>query len=298
MDLRQLRYFLAVAKTKGFNEAAAQLRIAQSSVSRRIHDLEADLGVALFERYSRGTKLTDAGRILMGRAEALLQDVEAARAEIVARSAEPSGAVTVGASPGFSATLFAPLAFAVKCELPRVQLRFVESIHYGLCEGVDSGRIDLAVMVDPDEMRSWVLQPLVVEQLYFVTAATEKQKIAEIEPTEIIRKPLVLFPRPTALHDRLDRIAEEAGAKLDVRYEITGLESQKALIQHGLVCGILPQSSIRENLRRKSLVAIPIRGFSITRALVSRRDRTKSPAVGSVASVIFRTIRKLVPDSA
>ena len=222
MDLRQLRYFVKVAEAKGFNEAAVRLRIAQSSISRRIHDLEAELGVALFERHSRGTTLTEAGRILLSRADALLNDVEAARSEVVARSALPSGDVTVGTSPAFTAMLFPSLAQVIDRDFPRLNLRFIEGAQFALLEGLNTGRIDVAIMVNPESIRSCVLEPLLVEPLYFVTAPAQKPKTRLLEQVELVRAPLILFPRPTALRDHLDRLAEEIGAKVDVRYESGG----------------------------------------------------------------------------
>src|SRR5690606_33370518 len=107
MDLRQLRYFVEVAEVSGFNEAAARLRVSQSSVSRRVRDLELELKVQLFERDPGGARLTASGRILLERALSILREIEVAKNDVVTGSTAPVGVVTVGFSSA-SGQLFIP----------------------------------------------------------------------------------------------------------------------------------------------------------------------------------------------
>ena len=107
MDLRQLRYFRAVADCGGFSAAAAVLRIAQSALSRQVALLEAECGGALFERGVHGVALTPSGRVLLQRASFLLQQVEEARSEVQAENANPRGTVRlVFANSGDAGAVF------------------------------------------------------------------------------------------------------------------------------------------------------------------------------------------------
>jgi len=298
MDLRQLRYFVEVADAQSFNEAAARLGVAQSSLSRRVQDLEDELGVRLLTRNARGAVLTAAGTVLLGRATTLLRDAEAARAEVAQRANLPSGEVTIGTSPAFSRLLLGRVAERFDPDHPRLRLHFVEGAQYQIFEGLDTGRIDLAVMVSPDPIRSCSLEPMMTEPLHFVTAPSRRRAPRAMLVSELDRVPLILFPRPSGNRNYLDRKAEEAGIRLDVRYELADLTAQKDFIARGFVAGIMPLSSIYEEVRRRTLAATPIRGLMLTRTLVSRTDSARSPAVAAVAECVRSVMRGLVAEKA
>lgn len=298
MDLRQLRYFVEVADAQSFNEAAARLGIAQSSLSRRVQDLEDELGVRLLTRNARGVALTAAGTVLLGRAAALLRDAEAARAEVAERANLPAGEVTIGTSPAFSRLLLGRVAERFAPDHPRLRIHFVEGAQYQIFEGLDTGRIDLAVMVSPDEIRSCTIEPIMTEPLYFVTAPANRRAARAMLMAELEGVPLILFPRPSGNRNYLDRKAEEAGIRLDVRYELADLSAQKEFIARGFVSGILPTSAVYEEVRRRALAVYPVRGLLLTRTLVTRTDRARTPAVAAVADSIRSVMRGLVAEKA
>jgi len=97
MDLKQLRYFVAIAERGGFGAAANTLNIAQSALSRQIKELEHELGGALFERGARGVSATESGKVLLARGRWLLGVVDDIKAEVKTENREPSGIVRVGA---------------------------------------------------------------------------------------------------------------------------------------------------------------------------------------------------------
>ena len=97
MDLRQLRYFVAVAERGGFGAAASALNVAQSALSRHIQQLEHELGGALLERGARGVSVTESGKVLLARGRWLLTTVDDIKAEVRTENREPSGTVRLGA---------------------------------------------------------------------------------------------------------------------------------------------------------------------------------------------------------
>jgi len=107
MDLRQLRYFTAIAEQGSFSHAANSLNVAQSALSRHVQALEADLGGPLFERGARGVTLSEAGRTLFERARFILAEVESARAEATAKNKALTGILRFGAPSSFANVLFA-----------------------------------------------------------------------------------------------------------------------------------------------------------------------------------------------
>src|ERR1700744_1928784 len=150
MDLRQLRYFVAVAETGSFSAAAASLRIAQSALSRQVQALEEACRGSLMDRGARGVVLTEAGALLLTRARFLLAEAASTISEISELNNEPSGMVRLVAPPSFGDILFPVLAVSVVRRLPRVQLELREALTDAALDELRQGGLDLAVVSSPD----------------------------------------------------------------------------------------------------------------------------------------------------
>src|SRR5260370_18599560 len=97
MDLRQLRYFVAVAERGGFGAAASALNVAQSALSRHVKELEHELGGALLERGARGVSVTESGMVLLARGRWLLRPIDDIKSQVRPENREPTGTVRIGA---------------------------------------------------------------------------------------------------------------------------------------------------------------------------------------------------------
>lgn len=126
MDLRQLRYFVALATQQHYGRAAGVLHVTQPALSRQIQLLEEELGVRLFERHARGAAPTEEARLLLERAVFLLRYAEQMKTDLLARQREPRGPVAVGLSPGLAQQLTVLLTKAVLKRFPEVRLRIIE----------------------------------------------------------------------------------------------------------------------------------------------------------------------------
>ncbi len=296
MDLRQLRYFTAIAEFGSFSEASARLRIAQSALSRHMLSLEKELGVQLFERHARGIDITHSGSLLLTRTKRIMAELEEARTEVMAQAALPSGGAVIGTTSTTSRILYGPLATRFAEDYPNIRLRFVEGVPYLLLEGLDTGDIDLAVMVDPEPRASLVLQPLVTEQEYLIGTnnATMPGPVCEIE--NLAGLPLILLPRPAGSRVKLDRMASQASITFDVTHEVANVDVVKDFVERGLGYGILPYSSINPGIEEGRYQAVPIDGLTITRTLVHRADRTPTPAVIELTRLIHDEINKMIKD--
>ncbi len=291
MELRQLRYFKAIAEYGSFSEASLRLRVAQSALSRHTASLEQELGVTLFERLPRGVNLTDSGILLLDRAKDILERVQITRGEVMAKAALPSGEVVIGTTSTTSRILYGPLAERFAKDYPNVHLKFVEGVPYLLLEGLDTDRIDLAVMVDPEASSNLEFAPLVTEQEYLVGPfRSDFSANQPIDITALAAFPLILLPRPAGSRVKLDRLAREANIQLDVKHEVANIDVVKDFITRGLGLGILPQSSVSEEVSKKRFSVSPVQGLSITRTLVRRADRTPTPAVKVLSNVIREEI--------
>ena len=295
MDLRQLRYFTAIAECGSFSEASARLRVAQSALSRHAKALEDELGVVLLERLPRGVALTASGALLFDRAKIILEELERTRADVMAQASLPSGEAVIGTTSTTSRILYGPLAQRFAREYPNVRLRFVEGVPYLLLEGLDTGDIDLAVMVDPEPRASLILKPLVTEQEYLIGAInSEGPAISPCDIVALASLPLILLPRPAGSRVKLDRLAAEASVTLNVTHEVTNIDVVKDFVGRGLGYGILPYSSIVEGLSENRYTAQPIDGLTITRTLVRRSDRAPSPATVELERLVEDEIGRMI----
>lgn len=118
---RALRYFAKVAQTLSFSEAADHFRVPSSSVSRRIKDLEADLGAALFVRTTRSVSLTDLGKLYLGEIAPALQAIEMADEMVQAQSTAPSGTVRITAMPGYAELYVLPALQKLRSLYPDIE---------------------------------------------------------------------------------------------------------------------------------------------------------------------------------
>src|SRR4051812_19334417 len=134
MDLRQLRYFIAVAERGGFAAAASTLNVAQSALSRHVKELEHELGGKLFERGARGVSVTESGKVLLARGRWLLGTIDDIKAEVRTENREPSGTVRLGAPSSLAEILYAPFAQLFVKRFPRVRLELSEGLTDGMSD--------------------------------------------------------------------------------------------------------------------------------------------------------------------
>jgi molybdenum-dependent DNA-binding transcriptional regulator ModE len=146
MDLRQLRYFVAVAERGGFAAAASTLNVAQSALSRHVKELEHELGGKLLERGARGVSVTESGKVLLARGRWLLKTIDDIKAEVRTENGEPSGTVRIGAPSSLADILYAPFAQLFIKQFPRVRLELSE----GLTEGTSHSPMIISTT------RSWL----------------------------------------------------------------------------------------------------------------------------------------------
>lgn len=297
MDLRQLQYFCRIAECGSFREAADRANVAQSALSRHMRTLEDELGVALLERHARGIRLTPQGEKLKLRADGILRDVEETRLAMMTSRGGIQGTVTLGASATTGRLLYARLAETASDRFPQIELKMTEGASYYLLEGLDTGRIDLAVMVDPEPRSYLSNEALVAEKVYLVGAAVHADMPAEpCTVCDLAGRPLVLFSRPSGSRMSLETRAGAEQVSLDVRFDATSPDVLKDFIRRGLGYGVMPHSSIFQDVEAGDLVAAELEGITLTRTFIRRIDRPSSPAVNAIADLIHDEFSALTAE--
>ncbi|WP_371323482.1 LysR substrate-binding domain-containing protein [Dechloromonas sp. ZY10] len=298
MELRQLRYFVAIATHGSLSQAAARLYVAQSALSHQLAQLENELGATLFDRLPRGVALTAAGRAFHAHAEAILRQVEAARASVRNEAATPAGKVIVGIPHSLSQALALPLLKAVRATLPQVELELTEELTGNLVPQLRAGQIDLAFLFADGTLDEFRHQPLLVEELLLISPP-EQTPPQPLDLATALRQPLILPAAPHGVRPIIEAAARTAGlAAPNVVAEISSISILRTSLLAGLGHTLLPPMPLQRELAEGRLRAWPLANTPLRRQveLCSARHLPPTPAALAVAELCRTLARQLCTE--
>ena len=258
MNLKQLEYFVKVAELGSFSRAAVVLDIAQPALSRQVRALETDLRETLLLRNGRGVVLTEAGKRLFDHGAQILQMVTRARDDVEARRDEPAGRVVIGLPPSISRALTRPVIDTFKRELPRARLALVEGLSMHIAEWLATGRVDIALLFNPELNPAIETTPVLVEELCLVAPVATRQRRAPLPLAELANYPLVMPEGAHAFRRLLDRQAALAGVKLNVAVEVSSVMAIIDLVIAGYGHAVLTASAVAASGRGAELAVRPL----------------------------------------
>jgi len=243
MELRQLVYFEAVARHGGFSRAAEQLRIAQPAVSAQIRRLETELGTALLQRTTRRVALTHAGELFLARTRAVLDELDAARADLDELAAVRRGHLCIGATLVL-ASIDLPRSLArFHRRYPGVTLALRTGLIAQRLDDLDSGTVDVVVGPLHDDLPAGFLaEPLAPENLVLITAPD--RRLPPVPTLAAVRdEPFVCLPAGSGLHALLVAAAAAEGFTPRIPFETHSPGSIRELVSAGLGVALLAESA-------------------------------------------------------
>jgi DNA-binding transcriptional LysR family regulator len=253
MDLRRLRYFVAVAEEGHVTRAAERLGMAQAPLSQQIKTLERELGAQLFRRRPRGVELTDAGAALLVEARAILGRITEAEA-VVARAARgEEGRVRVGFT---NSACFHPATSAAirafRAAAPQVALSFDQAGTAELIEKLQSGEVDAAIIRTATARPEGVaLHALAEEPMIAALPAGHPLAAAEtLALADLAAETFIAYPRAegAGLYDALIAACHGAGFSPRIGYETPQMIATLSLVAAGLGVSVVPASLTRMRL--------------------------------------------------
>jgi LysR family transcriptional regulator, nitrogen assimilation regulatory protein len=297
LDVRQLRYFAAIAQHGHFGRAAASLRIAQPALSRQIKLLEEELGVQLFERHPRGAAPTEAAMLLLDRAAFILRYLEQVRTDVAATQGDPRGPVALGMSPGLALTLAPALFEAIGDRYPGVQLQIVEDFTDTLQERLLHGTVDLAILNGPDvEQPNLVTTKLMNEQICLIGRADNPRFPSG--PVDVRTLPSISLVMAgvarSGIREIVETAAAQAGVLLTPKVEVQSLEVAKRIILRGELFTAHFAAPIKPDIDSGLLRATPIHGMYLARFTARASDRPASRATAVLMETMTDVVRTLV----
>lgn len=292
MELHQLRYFVAVAQLGNFTRAAERCFVAQPSLSQQIIKLERELGVQVFDRTGRKTRLTDRGRMLYDRAVEILDAVDAARRTLVEDGG--GGKLSVGAIPTVAPYLLPPLLKQFARQFPKAELKVFENLTEYTIQACVEGDVDVAFLALPVANERLVVKPLFTEELLLTMApghplAKKRQIVLE----DISQERFVLLSETHCLGEQIMRFCNQQSCHPLISCQSAQLLTVQELVALGHGVSLIPRMAVdadKSNRRKyRSLCGTkPQR----TVALIWRKDRSQSPLVKRFIEVVAKSIAR------
>jgi LysR family nitrogen assimilation transcriptional regulator len=293
MDIRQLRYFVGAVQAGSLARAADQLHVAQSAISHHLASLESELHRQLVTRGPKGVILTDAGAVLYRHAEAILRLVEFAKQDTTSVLNVPSGAVSIGLPVALAAILSYELFMRVRSAYPQILLHVTDGNSSLLRERLVNGRLDIAVLFEGQHERGLAVEPLLLEELFYVTADPDT---SPIRLADAARRPLLTPGRSSNSQHVAQQMFNKHGLAVTSIGEIDTLTALRRAVASGIGNAIQPWSALYDGDRRISLNYRRFADVELVRpvALCFSEVGQRSPAIEAVALTLKSLVRELV----
>jgi len=291
MQLRQLRYLIAVAEELNFGRAAIRLNISQPPLSHQIQQLENELGVRIFQRNKREVRLTDAGRRIVAEAYQVMGQVDHME-KAAARAGEGQiGRLSVGALVGVNEILVDTLAiFSKRYPGVHVELQYVST--GAQIEGLREGRIQVGFVSLPISQENLVAETVKEEPLRIALPKSHPlARCPSVELKTLADQPFIFFPRRVTpgLHDLLTTMCRNAGFNLNVVHEVDSILASLTLVRAGLgLCFCVASMESKSD----DIVFRPIQDptSQLQYGMVHKRE-PQDPVVNSFRTAVRQVVR-------
>ena len=294
MELRHLRYFVAVVEAGSLTVAARKLHTSQPSLSRQIRDLEEEIGAGLLTRRARGIELTPAGRAFLEHARSVLSQVEAAgeAARRVAHPAKPC--FTIGFLTGHESTWMPESLQILRDELPNIDVMISSQLSPQLADALSKGNVDAAFLRRERGVPELALRPLVKEPLVVILPSNHRlAALKAISPRDFVGEAFVgVSHTAPVLRAVIDNYLKQSGVKITPQHEVDHVVMGVSLIASTGGVGLLP--AYAQNFLPSSVTSRPLKGDTPTVDLVlGYKKSNKSPVLKLLLSRLDELINRV-----
>jgi LysR family transcriptional regulator, transcription activator of glutamate synthase operon len=280
MEIRQMRYFMEVAKREHVTEAANALHVAQSSVSRQLFNLESELGVDLFIREGRRVKLTPIGKIFLERVKQAMNMIGEAEREVKEYLDPEKGTVRIAFPISLAAHVLPTAIYAFRKRYPEAKFQMRQALYRDLIDGVINGEFNLAMIAPVPEEEKKIKQDILFTERIVALLPIHHPFAdrAAIQLRELKDDPFVTLPEGTVFRKIALQACNELGFDPHIAFEGDDIDALKGLVAAGLGVALMPEVTLVDNFPR-STVKVPL----------------VDPIVSRTVGVICPTQRKLLP---
>ncbi|MRH42574.1 LysR family transcriptional regulator [Aquibacillus halophilus] len=281
MELRQLRYFMEVAEREHVSEAAANLHVAQSAISRQIANLEAELGVSLFEREGRNIKLTQIGKVFLTHTKTAMKAIDHAKKQIDEHLDPEQGSIKIGFPTSLASHLLPTVISEFKGLYPNIAFQLRQGSYNFLIESVKNREIDIAFLGPvPTDISDINTHILFTESLYALLPASHPlANQSSINLSDLKNDAFILFPKQYILHKLVVDGCKRAGFSPMVSSEGEDLDAIKGLVSAGIGVTLLPESTFYDATPRfTKKIAIDLPQIRRSVGIITPKNRELAPS--------------------
>ncbi len=283
MDVAELQVFLAVAAERSFSRAAERLHRTQPAVSQAVRRLEEELGDRLFDRSSKGGRLTEAGELLLGYAQRLLQLKAEAEGAVRELQELRRGRVLIGANEGAVHVLL-PIVGRFRAEHPQAQVEVRRSSARQIPGEVLGRALDFGVLTFPAGERGLLSLPLGDDELaMLIHPAHPLARRSSVTMEEVGRQTVIAHNEASPARERVLRLYEQHHTSINIQIALPSLDGIKRAVEMGLGVALLPKRCALAEIARGQLTAVRVSQLRLPRQvrLVYRRSGEMSHAAAA-----------------
>ncbi len=292
MELHQLRYFCAVARSGNFTRAAEAEHIAQPSLSQQILKLEDELGARLFDRFPRSARLTHFGAAFLPRAEAILRQTGEAKTQIQEMAGADKGEVVIGAIPTIAPYFLPPVLASFTRQHAGIMVSVVEDMTAVLLDRLHEGRIDLALLVLPVRGEGLRCEELLVEPMFAVLP--ENHRLAankKLDLRQISNESFLLLKEGHCFRENTISACRRSKLQPHVAFESGQFSTILAMVAAGMGVSLVPRMAVE---KRKFCKFIPLADARANRrvGLVRLKNHYSTKAQQALIEHLQRSAKK------
>ncbi|PSB57791.1 LysR family transcriptional regulator [filamentous cyanobacterium CCP1] len=295
MRLEQLQAFLAVAETGSFQQATKQCQVTQSTISRQIQGLEAELGLPLFHRTSQA-KLTVAGERFLPRARKICQEWQTAITELTELSEGKQPELCVAAIHSISAQYLPPVLQQFCQDYPLVQLRVTSLGSDRALKVLRDGLVDMAIVMNNRFLTAspeMVVDLLFEESIEVLMAANHPlTQVSRVSWAELARYPQVVFKDGYGMQRLVQEQFQRNALEYKQAVELNTLDGFRGMVRQGELVALLPRSALLEMRNDSTLVIRPTEEPTLKRqvVLVTTQDRIEIPPIQRFRQLVLALV--------
>ena len=267
MELNELQVLQAVAAERSFSRAATRLHRTQPAVSQAIRRLEDELGERLFDRSSKGGRLTEAGTILLDYAERLTRLKDAAEGAVRELQELRRGRVVIGVNEAAVHVLL-PIVVQFRETYPHAQVEMRRVQSRQIPSEVLNRSLDFGLVTFPPGERGLLSVPLGVDELVMLTHPTHPlARRRQVKMEEFGRQTIIAHNDPSPRRERVLRLFEQKHAPINIQMSLPSLDGIKRAVEMNLGVALLPRRCALSEIARKQLAAVRVPQLRVPRSL-------------------------------
>ncbi|MBC1979440.1 LysR family transcriptional regulator [Listeria marthii] len=290
MELRQLKYFMEVARVEHMTKASENLHVAQSAVSRQITKLEEELGVHLFDRVGRNMQLTSVGQEFLKQSAIALNELQKAEALVTEYTDPAKGTVRVGLPNSLSTKVLPSVISTFREKYPQITYKFMEGTNEELTEMLLNGALDMTFL-SPVPESSDQIEAIRFFDEKLKLIVPENHPLAEnfnVSLKELASEKFVLYPEDFDLYKIVTKAANKKGFTPQIAFQSRDFYTIQGLVGAGLGISILPEM-ILDGAIFKETKSIALRDKELRRSvgIITTKKRNLSPSENLFRSFII-----------